>query len=200
MKKIFLSLSLVCLFSLCGCSLGDAVMSETTQYLVSAIGFDCKNSEIITNIEAVVVNSEEPEEEIHALLFEGKGKTLKKSVENALSKAQKPLSLSHCALLILGENMNPQKLSEVCDFVFDTEQITVSVAFVESENAEKLLSLEPVSSVTVGYDIVSLLETQSKRKNIGFRNRYFEIEQRRCENKAQKKLPFIKISGKKYSL
>jgi hypothetical protein len=53
----------------------------------------------------------------------------------------------------------------------ENRHITHSVQFLKTDNPEKLLKTEPISSISVGYDLVSLIRTQKTN----FKNRLLEI-------------------------
>ena len=71
----------------------------------------------------------------------------------------------------------------------ENHDITLSLQFLRCEEPEKLIKTEPISSISVGYDLVSLQNTQSSEQ----KNRLFEI----YEN-HNPILPEIKLSEKGY--
>lgn len=164
MKKILLIFIL--LISLCGCKQTGA------EYIISSMGFD--NSDGLLNIcfEAIVINSETTESQIK--LLEGKGKTVKDGIKQIKKSATQKLLLSHCGVLVMGENLTESQINEIYEFCFNQRDITLSARVVVSENAKQLLQTKPVSSIAVGYDILGLIEQYSK-KDKQIKNRYFEI-------------------------
>jgi hypothetical protein len=184
MKKfilIFLPLLL-----LCGCQ------KTKPQYLISSIGFDSKDGQLITCFEAIIINSETEDQEIK--LFEGKGETVEDGVKEIEKQCTQDFLLSHCGLFIVGETVNEKQLDNIYEFCFKKEEITLSARFVKAENAKKLLSQKPISTISVGYDILGLIEQYSKTAKI--KNRYFEIE----ANEKKTRLPQIKLKEKGYYL
>ncbi len=160
MKKI--SLVIVFLLLLCGCE------KRGPEYLVSSMGFDKEGEMYKVCFEAVIVNSEDTKQAVK--LLKGRGKTLQGAVDEIDKQCTQPLLLSHCGVLVLGESINRKELNEITKYCVKGNEITLSAFLVLSENAEKLLSVKPVSSVTVGFDIMGLLE-----QNKPYKNRLFEL-------------------------
>ncbi len=160
MKKILIFLLL---FSLCGCA------KAKSEYLVSSSGFDYKNGQFEVFVEAVVSNSETEEQSLK--LIKGCGETVEKAMAEIKKQCTQRLLLSHCAVILVSEDIQSDKLDEIYEFVLNNEDITLSVVFAKTENIEKLFSQKPVSTVSVGYDILSLIESNNKK----LKTRYFEI-------------------------
>lgn len=164
MKKILLIFTL--LISLCGCR------QTGGEYIISSIGFDNKDGLLNTCFEAVVINSETTESQIK--LIEGKGKTVTDGIEKIKKQITQKLLLSHCGVLVMGENLTESQINEIYEFCFNERDITLSARVVKTENAKKLLQKKAISSISVGYDILGLIEQYSK-KDKQIKNRYFEI-------------------------
>ncbi len=195
MKKTILCLFAVLLLGLCGCSTNS--LNKMGSYSVASIGFEVKDNDFILYVEAVVVNSEDSAKPIEKAVFKGKGNTPKKAYSQAISKSAKPLSLAHCATLVLSDDISKEAINDIFDFSLKEGDMTVSVAVVKSQNVEKLLATPSFSSVAVGYDIVSILETQYKERKVGFSNRLYEVTLR--EN-VLKDLPEFSVSDKIVSM
>lgn len=178
MKKLLIFLMILSLFSFCGCSNS---VNKMGAYSVAAIGFENDEKGFSLYVEAVVVNSENSDAPIKKLLFSGQGKTLEKAYEQATVKSAKPFSLGHCAVLVLSSDINEKAIEEIFDFCLGKRDITVSVSVVKSENVKKILSLDSFSSVAIGYDMVSILQTQYSERKIAFSNRLYEVQPRKSE-------------------
>ena len=198
MKKIILTSLCLCL--LCGCSNVRRIVSQNGRYLVSAIGIDKAESGVLVSLEAVVVNSQDSEQDIKPRVFEGRGENVETAFKEASLKTAKSFDLSHCAIIVLGQNISDKITEEVYDFCFKNSELTVSVGFVSSENANTLLNQKPISDITVGYEIATMLETQYSQNKIAFNNRFFEIANLMLKGAVQEKLPFFKISEQEYFL
>ncbi len=163
MKKILLSLLLVLL--LCGCE------KRGPEYLVSSIGFDKQSDKYKVCFESVIINSEDTKQTVK--LLKGEGETLKSAINQIKKQCTQPLLLSHCGVLVIGNSISGNELSDIANYCVEHKEITLSSFIIKTENAEKLLSVKPVSSLTVGFDIMGLLE-QNKR----YKNRLFELVNR----------------------
>ncbi len=197
MKKTIFCLLTALLLSLCGCSTNS--LNKMGSYSVAAIGFEANGTDFSIYVETVIVNSEESQKPIEKMLFKGKGDTPEKAYTKAVSNCAKPLSLGHCATLVLSEEIEEKAMSEIFDFCLEQGDITVSVAVIKTENVEKLLSLPSVSSVAVGYDIVSVLETQYRVRKISFANRLYEISVQK-KSDVLKCLPEFSVKDKALSM
>ncbi len=165
MKKVLLIFPLLIL--LCGCR------QTQPEYLISSIGFDNAGGQLKTYFEAIIINSETEGQQVK--LIEGSGKTVKEAMEQVERKCTQGLLLSHCAVLVIGDSVTQKQMNNIYDFCFENPDITLSAFFVETENAKKLLSAQPLSTISVGYDILGLIRQYSENEKIKIKNRYFEI-------------------------
>ncbi len=160
MKKAFLILILA-LF-LCGCE------KRGPEYLVSSMGFDKENNYYKVCFESVIINSEDTEQSVK--LLKGEGQTLKAAIKQIKEQCTQPLLLSHCGVIVIGDSISQNDLRNIVLYCIENEKITLSALLIKSENTQKLLSVKPISSLTVGFDIMGLLE-----QNKDFKNRLFEF-------------------------
>ncbi len=198
MKRLILTALCLCL--LCGCSNARRIVSQNGRYLLSSMGVDKVENGVLVSLEAVVVNSQDSEQDIKSQVFEGEGENIETAFKQASLKTSKPFDLSHCAIIVLGQDLDTKNREDIYDFCFKNSELTVSVGFVSSENANTLLKQKPVSDIAVGYEIVTMLETQYGENGIAFNNRFFEIGNSVLKGEPQKPLPFFKISGEQYFL
>jgi len=177
MKKI-LSLVLCAVVSvfLCGCSGTNVFSAKSAGYTATALGFDQSGSKIKVFLEAVIVNSEDSEADVKLELLSGEGKTVKSAMEQIYRKAAQPIMLSHIGVAVAGKEISDSYFEEIRQFCYGIDKITLSMLWVTAESAQRLLSCEPISSVAVGYDIMSMLKEQTSRTGIKFKNRFYEIE------------------------
>ncbi len=186
MKRLLIIFPILIL--LCGCQ------KTRPEYLISSIGFDNAGGQLNTCFEAIVINSETEDQQVK--LFEGKGKTVKQSIEQIERQCTQGLLLSHCAVLVVGQEVSEEQLNGIYDFCFENPDITLSAFFVKTENAKELLSAKPVSTISVGYDILGLIEQYRENEKIKIKNRYFEI----MALEKQVKLPKIALKEEGYYL
>ncbi|MBR6510049.1 MAG: hypothetical protein IKT38_05540 [Clostridia bacterium] len=198
MKK-FLSLSLIaviCFLSLSGCSGGNKFSAATHKYILSAIGFDKENGYLTVTLEAVVINSEESADNSKRVVISGKSKRVYDAFKLALTKAVEPLETGHCTTIILGKNIKGKCLENILIFLNEKQNVNPAISLVSADNALKLLKTEPVSSVAIGYDLLSMQSSISRHFNIKFENRLYNFL-----NETQILLiPYFKINGKEYCL
>lgn len=172
---IFLTVSII-LSSLSGCSFKKTFSSENNEYIISAMGFDYEESRLKLYLEAIIVNTEDADADIKLELLTGEGDSMEEAFSSAQNKANEPLQLSHIGVIALGESVTPKIFSKIIDFCHSQKSITLSTQFVICKNSLDLLESETVSSVAVGYDIMSMLSHQSERKGINYKNSFYEIE------------------------
>lgn len=174
MKKAVLVIALM--FLLCGCE------KTGPEYLISSIGFDNINGKYNVLFEAVIINSENAQ--LTLKLLKGEGDTVDEAVSQIKKSITQPLLLSHCGVIIIGENINYAEFDNIKEYCYNSDPITLSAYFVKTKNAKKLLSSKPVSSVCVGYDIMGLI-----KQNKGIKSRFFEI----LSGGTSAKLPLISV-------
>lgn len=160
MKKVFWVLLLLLL--LCGCE------KHGPEYLVSSIGFDKVNESYKVCFESVIINSEDTKQTVK--LLKGEGQTIKVAIGQIEKQCTQPLLLSHCGVLAIGDGIAENELKNIAKYCINGKEITLSAFLIKTENAEKLLSVKPLSSLTVGFDIMGLLE-----QNKTYKNRLFEV-------------------------
>lgn len=173
MKKIpyLIALSLL-IFILSGCSVREAVSMERQEYLVSALGIDVRGSQFILSVESLVVNSEDTQEDKKRIVLCGEGADLNTAIKNAKKTATMDLNFSHCGVIAISDRLSAEQISQALEFCYQKSQINLSALFVLTRNSRQLLEGEPVSSVSVGYDIMSMLQG---RKEQNYRNKFYQI-------------------------
>lgn len=192
MKKAVMCLVLLLLTStLCGCT---ALTSESHRYLIASVGFDKKDDGIIATVEAVAINSEDDAGK-RRILLNGEGETPKEAMYDAEKKATQPFNLSHCGVIVLGENLKYADFDEICEYLYDTDEITFSVYMLSAKNAEKLIEKNPVSSVAAGYDLMSIINKESEQSGRKFRNSLYEVVAQKSRKNGSVELPYFTLSG-----
>lgn len=190
MKKILLKvIALSAMLTLCGCT---AIASESHSYLIASMGFDKQGDVITATVEAVAINSEDDTGK-KRILLSGQGSTPKEAMQKAESKATQPFNLSHCGVIVLGKGLNDSDFESVCDYLYDTDEITFSVYMLSAVNARRLLKAEPVSSVAAGYDLMSIINKESKKNNRKFRNSLYEVVAEKNRKDGRVELPFFTL-------
>ena len=183
---------------LSGCALKEAVSAEAIEYLISSVGFDENENGISVFYEAVIVNSEDTTADKKVELIEGNGKSVLEAVGDAAKKTVHPFMLSHLGVAVIGENISAERFEEICKYCYGEDEITLSMMLVATKNAKALLSCETVSSIAVGYDIMSMLDKQSSRTGIEYKNRFYEVESAREKPLNIIALPFFEVEGESF--
>ncbi len=161
MKKIFIIL--LCPLLLCGCR------QRPQEYLITAIAADYDAGLYTLYFEAVIANTEEQGQKREVLT--AKGRTLLETVEKIEKQATLPILTSHCGVVAVGKGISRTKLLGLMRYCKENRNIPLSIQFIKTDSPEKLLKTKPISSISVGYDLVSMMQKTDKKLN----NRLFEI-------------------------
>ncbi len=161
MKKLMILL--LCPLLLCGCR------QKPQEYLITAIGADYDGGLYTLYFEAVITNTEKDSQKREVLT--AKGRTLLKTVEQLEKQATLPLLMSHCGVVAVGKGISRTKLLGIMRYCKENRNIPLSIQFIETESPQKLFQTEPISSISVGYDLVSMMRKTEKP----LKNRLFEI-------------------------
>jgi len=186
------------LLSFSGCSAREAIASHKQEYIVTAIGFSSCENGIKMILEAVVVNSDDLDSGKETRLFEGTGKTIDEAFSKINRKTTQPLMFSHTGAVILSDGLGENQIKEIYDFCYKTDEINLATMFVSTEDSEELLSCETVSSVGVGFDVMSLIEVVSQEKGIDPKNLFYEIENARNKPQETVYMPVISVENKEF--
>lgn len=201
MKRLLSILIVICLCAtISGCSAKEAIASDKQEYIVSALGFDNDGSEILMILEAIAVNSDDLTLQKQSLLITGTGKTAAEAFAEIIEKTTQPLMFSHCAVIVVGKELSGKQLENIFDFCYEKDEINLAAMFVTAEKSRKLLSCKPLSSVAMGYDIVTMAEVFGEERGIIFENLFYEIESARNKEMKTFSIPFFKVVDKKFSL
>ena len=202
MKKIILSLCLavsICLLC-CSCAFNPENTAFSHEYIISAIGFDFNDNEYMLSLEAVIINSEDYETPKSTILLKGKGETLESALNAAVLKSVLPVEMSHCAVAIIAKNIPAENFAEICLFLENKPQISLSLLMISADSSEDLLSLKPVTSVAVGYDIATLNANRSLKEGINFKNRLYEISSKRRNEIPVFSLPYFEKENEQFEI
>lgn len=161
MKKLIILL--LCPLLLCGCR------QKPQECLVTAIGADYDDGLYTLYFEAVVTNTEKDSQKREVLT--AKGRTLLETVEQIEKQATLPLLTSHCGVVAVGKGITRTKLLGIMRYCKENRDIPLSVQFIKTDSPQELFETDPISSISVGYDLVSMMQKNEKPLN----NRLFEI-------------------------
>ena len=184
----------ICVFMLalsCGCY---SEKGDTHSYIIASIGFDRIGGYIKATAEAVAVNSEDDAGKKRIVLT-GFGATAEKAVKEAQKKATAPFNLSHCGMILLGKTLKDGDFSDICEYCYNTDEITFSVYMAVTDNSSQIMSKEPMASVAVGYDLMSKIEKTVEKEDIKLRNSLYEVVADKNRKNSKILLPFFSLSG-----
>jgi len=199
-KKILsLFLVLILLFCLSGCS-GNVYTQADQQYIVSAIGFLNKSGRIRAVAEAVAVNAESTEQSVERVVLEGEGATPAESVLDLAARLSKPLLFDHCGVILTDATLNREEVEKVLSYCEENKQINLAAYIVYSDDIEKLLSLKPMAALTVGYDIIGVIDRAQSLYGIKFFNRFYEVKANTLKKSNTFLLPSFEAVGEEYTI
>lgn len=162
-------------------------------FMVSALGFETDGFLIKVTSELIIINSEDPETPPQAKTFSAKSSTVTGALEDISARLSRPMLLEHCGIIAIGDRMNEKRFSEICDYCFAENRITLSAYMISTPDPQKLLSGGSESSAAVGYDIMSIIEQQNSASRLNTNSRFFEVESARENGESSFLLPhFIK--------
>ena len=162
------------------------------EYMVSSIGFDRSADLVNVTAEIIVTDSSGSESAAEAKSFSASGSTADGALYSLSASLSKGLMLNHCGLLVLGQTLTQEDISEIFEICLKNKDITQAIRIVAAEAAEELLSLKPTSQIALGYEISKLLEQSSEYTGTEYKNRFYEIEARREGKASYYALPLFK--------
>lgn len=198
-KIICFLIALFFILTLSGCR-GGVYRQPDQQYLVSGIAFKKDLNKITAFVETVVVNTESTKQGVSRHIFSASGDSVEVSMLNLSGKISKPLLFDHCGIIAIDENLNAEQFEQIIDYCQANEEINLATYMVSSPFADTLFTCEPVSTLTVSYDIMGVIDRVEYLNGIKFHNRYYEV----CANKLRPSqcffLPNITVNNLQYIL
>ncbi len=198
MKRLLGILLILCIMCLtCGCSVREAISSDKQEYIVASLGFDGEKGKIKMLIEAIVVNTDDLKEDKQSVIFSGVGKNVNEAYSQIISQMTQPLSLGHNGITAIGSEVTASQLKDILSFCLNENQLNIATMLISADNAEELLSCKAVSSVAIGYDIMSMIEVSEESLGTVFKNRLYETEALRKKPACTFYMPYIGAEDEK---
>ncbi len=197
-KIISLCLILTLALSLCGCTLRANGAEKGQHFLVSALGFDQSGETLTVYIEAVTVNSESADSDKKLTLIEGDGKSFDAALDSALKKSVRPFMFSHCGTVVFGDNISQKNYRNIYKFLYNKDEINLSLRFVTAKSAKELLTQKTIASIAVGYDLTDALARQEAFSGTNFKNHFYELEGSRRAAVNVYSLPRFEVAEENY--
>ena len=191
MKK--LSVCLAAVFFCCtlaGCSFRSGSAGNDRRFMVTALGFS-GSEKITVTAEIVTVNSESAKAEPTPQTLSYTANGITKALCGIANSLSRPMLLEHCGIIVISTALSAERLTEIFDYCFKENRITLSAYMIAADDPTVLLDGEPVSSVAVGYDIMGIIGQKSETGKIKLENRYFEIESRREKGERVFSMPYF---------
>ena len=200
MKKVLgLILCVSVLFFLCGCSAMEAISSDKQEYIVASLGFDKQEGNYAMFMEAIVVNTEDMNAGKQNTVLEGIGGSIDEAYSQIISKITQPLSLGHNAVTVIGKSVDAEMFKEILNYCSENKELNIGSMLIFTESAEKLLASKPISSVAVGYDLISMLEVWEEETGQSIENRLYEVKSKTRKPFNVFSLPYIEVKGAEFS-
>lgn len=200
MKKVLgLILCVSVLFFLCGCSAMEAISSDKQEYIVASLGFDKQEGNYAMFMEAIVVNTEDMNAGKQNTVLEGIGGSIEEAYSQIISKITQPLSLGHNAVTVIGKSVDAEMFKEILNYCSENKKLNIGSMLIFTESAEKLLASKPISSVAVGYDLMSMLEVWEEETGQSIDNRLYEVKSKTRKPFNVFSLPYIEVKGAEFS-
>lgn len=192
-------LMLLGILCLSGCS-GSVYTQSDQQYIVSSVAFLNKNGRIKAIAEAVAVNAESTEQSVERVVLEGEGETPSESILDLGAKLSKPLLFDHCGVILTDASLNSEEVEKVFSYCEKNKQINLAAYIVHSEDAEALLMVKPMAALTVGYDIIGVIDRAQSLYGIRYLNRFYEVKANLLKKGDTFILPSFEAVGEEYLL
>lgn len=170
MKKGLAALmAAVFLITLAGCQGYREIDSE---YLISAVGFECQGSKYKVFAEVLAISSDKKDTE--SRLFYSTGETPYEAVSNIAAMLPKKAVFDHCSTAIIGTGIKGGKLKKVIKYLYDTKNLNLGICLYTADNVKAVLSCDN-KTLSAGYDIMAIKSNNEKTTGISFKNKYYEI-------------------------
>lgn len=160
-KKIIICLSVI--FLICLIFGTNDYKEPENSLTVSGIGIDIIDGKYRVTAE-ITESGNKGGEEYFVKTVEGVGTNFETALTKIENQLIDDLTLSHCPIIIFGQNTDNKTLYEVTEFCVSNYEIELSVIFAAAENAEEIFS-DKVFDKQVGYFMIDLLNSVGFEKN-----------------------------------
>ena len=190
MKKILICL--ICFLILTGCRSGSDYIEPESRIIVSAIGVDSLDENILLTAEYININTTNNDDSYKIKIITGLGKNMQTAVSDLETKIDGKLMLSQCPILILNTSLDNVTLNNIYDCVLFEENISLSIRLVSSESAYNLISANKDNKPS-GYQIMSLLRFSENSLGTTKGDSLVKILNRELNDLY--KIPFVEHNG-----
>ena len=184
MKIKLCVLIVLCGIFLTSCSFVSGYGEPEDRYIVSTMGFDKVGDAIEVSVQ--MVDGEE------ILVRTGVGESVRQAMAHLEGADEKQLEISHCAVIVIGDGIDGDRLAEIFDYCRKNSDITVGVKVTAAYNARELLSLEGVD----GYRLLGAVRDDAYGVGFTKGSRFYEIEDiRASKDQSVYHLPYFETDG-----
>lgn len=176
-KKIIICLSLIFLISLIFAT--NDYKEPENSLTVSGIGVDIIDKKYRVIAEITEAGNKGGDEYL-VKRVEGIGISFETALTEIENQLIADLTLSHCPIIIFGENTDSKTLYEVTEFCVSNYEIELSVIFTAAENAKEIFTDNDFDK-QLGYFMIDLLKSEGFEKNSSLVN-YKNEELKKKEN------------------
>lgn len=151
-KIISLTLTVLLTFCLCGCEKYSDYIEPENRLFVSALGVYCNNGKVTTFAEATQTN--DTQDGYLISIHKGVGNSFSESIVNITSGVSKQFNLSHCAVVLAGENTDKKTLCEIYEYFKNDVSTNISVYFAACKDPKPFFNEE----APFGYTAAALIK------------------------------------------
>lgn len=166
-------------------------------FLVSSVCFENDNGNILVSAEYISVLDTNTNSGYLAKTVSASADRVEKAVSRLSLEMTKKLMFEHCAVIMLGEDLNSSQIKEIFDFLKSSE-ISFSALLVCAENGN-VLNAKTDSGLSVGYALSSLLKNRGEDFGYGVHIKMYEIFTARKQEENIFAIPFVFLEEQRLS-
>ena len=154
MKRILICIVLMTFLT--GCSSFSDYIEPENRVMVSALGFDYINNEILVTAECIDINTTNNNDSYNIMSLTASGENLQKAMAKLNTKIDGKLFLNQCPVLLLGEGFNESIFKDLFEEAVISQSLPLSIHLVCCDNAQNTISSN-TDKKPAGYQLMSLL-------------------------------------------
>lgn len=188
MKKI-LPVFILLLF-LSGCSVNADYIEPEDRVIVSAIGIQNSQNNILLTLETVDISTNSNEDAYSTKILTGVGKTVYQAVADAENKAYGEVLFSQCPVILIDTGITAQQLNGIWDYCLESENISLAVRLLVTYDPYSVLN-DNNTKKALGYEIMNLLEYGDEVSGVTKYDTFVTIVNLRNNDSFVYRIPFL---------
>ena len=164
----------MCLLVLSGCRSGSDYIEPESRIIVSALGVDQYNEELLLTAEYVNINTTNNADSYNIKIITGQGENMFSAIGDLKNQIDGELMLSQCPAIILSTGLDTKSLNDVYDFLLNEEDISLGIRIVFCDFAKQIITANDDNKPS-GYQITSLLRFSQNSLGITIGDSLVEI-------------------------